>query len=380
MKTLKILSIFGTRPEATKMIPLHLALSTHPQIQASICITAQHRQLLDQVLHPFNITPQYDLNIMSAGQTLFDITSRVLTGLRDVLCDAKPDLLLVHGDTTTTFAASLAAFYSQVRLGHVEAGLRSYDKHQPYPEEMNRKLTTSMADLHFAPTKDARDKLLKENVAQSSIYVTGNTAIDMMKYTVNPQHIFLSNTLNNLDYSKKIILMTAHRRENLGQPMENICRAVARIVDDFPDTLLVWPVHPNPAVTKPAHTFLAGNERVVLVDPLDVRDLHNLMGRVHLVLTDSGGLQEEAPTLNKPVIVLRDVTERPEGLAAGTLALAGTDEDRIYKAVANLMTDNQTYQMMANTPNPFGDGNASKRIVDFILHDFRLLQERPLEF
>jgi UDP-N-acetylglucosamine 2-epimerase (non-hydrolysing) len=371
MSKIKILSIFGTRPEATKMVPLHLKLDEHPDIDASVCVTAQHRGLLDQVLEPFNIKPQYDLDIMTAGQTLFDITNRVLEGLRDVLQEAKPDLLLVHGDTTTTFAASLAAFYAQIPVGHVEAGLRSYNKYQPYPEEINRKLTTAIADLHFAPTEDAREKLLKENVPDSSIYITGNTAIDMMKYTVNPQHVFLNDALSKLDYNKRVILMTAHRRENLGEPMENICRAVSQIMDAFPDTLLVWPVHPNPAVTKPAHKYLGGKDRVILIGPIDVRDLHNLMARSYLVLTDSGGLQEEAPTLNKPVIVLREVTERPEGLKAGTLMLAGTETDSIVKTVSLLLTDKQKYEQMANTPNPFGDGNAAERIVEAILHAYK---------
>jgi len=380
MQKIKVMSIFGTRPEATKMVPLHLELSNCPQIEASVCITAQHRELLDQVIKPFNIKPQYDLNIMAAGQTLSDITTRVLTGLKDVLAEVSPDLLLVHGDTTTTFAASLAAFYAKLRVGHVEAGLRTYDKYQPYPEEMNRKLTTAIADLHFSPTQDAREKLLKENVSASTIYITGNTAVDMMKYTVNPHHKFCNVALNNLDYSKRIILMTAHRRENWGAPMESICRAVAKIIDAFPDTMLVWPVHPNPAVTKPAHELLAGKERVLLIDPIEVHDLHNLMERSYLVLTDSGGIQEEAPSLNKPVIVLRDVTERPEGLKAGTLILAGANEASIYEAAATLLTDEQAYKQMANKPNPFGDGNASMRIVQSILYEYGHLQERPADF
>lgn len=351
------------------MVPLHLAMEKCPQIEACVCVTAQHRELLDGVLAPFGVTPRYDLNIMTAGQTLSDITNRVLNGLQEILREAEPDLLLVHGDTTTTFAASLAAFYSRLRIGHVEAGLRSYDKYQPYPEEMNRKLTTALADLHFAPTTDAREKLLAENVSDEKIFVTGNTAIDMMKYTVNPGHEFLCEKLNGLDFQKRIILMTAHRRENLGEPMENICRAAAKIIDEFPDTLLVWPVHPNPAVTKPAHEILGGKERVVLIDPVDVRDLHNLMGRSYLVLTDSGGLQEEAPALDKPVIVLREVTERPEGLKAGTLVLAGTEEKAIHEAAAELLTDAKKYARMAATPNPFGDGNASERIVQAILSE-----------
>ena len=375
-----VMCIFGTRPEATKMVPLFLELDKNPSIEASICVTAQHREMLDQVLEPFNIKPQYDLNIMTAGQTLYDITNRVLSGLKDVLNEAKPDLLLVHGDTTTTFAASLAAFYAQLRVGHVEAGLRSYDKYQPFPEEMNRKLTTAISDLHFAPTHDAKDKLLKENVPDTFIYVTGNTAIDMMKYTINPQHRFLNESLNELDYGKRIILMTAHRRENLGEPMENICHAVAKLVDEFSDILLVWPVHPNPAVSKPAQTFLSGHERILLTEPLDVRDLHNLMERSYLVLTDSGGLQEEAPSLNKPVVVLREVTERPEGLKAGTLVLAGTNENAIYNAVTSLLTDKQAYNLMAEKSNPFGDGKASERIVQSILYEYGHLGDMPCEF
>jgi len=380
MKKIKVLSIFGTRPEAIKMVPLHLVLDKHPAIDASICVTAQHRELLDQVLMPFGIKPQYDLNIMAAGQTLSDITTRVLKGLEGVLAAASPDLLLVHGDTTTTFAASLASFYAQLRVGHVEAGLRTYDKYQPFPEEMNRKLTTGIADLHFAPTKDSREKLLLENVPADSIYVTGNTGIDMMKYAINPQHQFKNKAINTLDFGKKIILLTAHRRENWGQGIEHICRACARLVDAFPDTVLVWPVHPNPSVTKPAHSFLAGKDRVMLVDPLDVRDLYNLMSRSFLVLTDSGGIQEEAPSLNKPVIVLREVTERPEGLKAGTLILAGAQEDSIFQAASNLLTDQEAYQQMASQPNPFGDGNASERIVESILFEFGLLNARPAEF
>lgn len=366
-KMQKIMCIFGTRPEAIKMIPLFLALDKCPQIDASICVTAQHREMLDNVLELFDIKPKYDLNIMSSGQTLYDITTRVLLGLKDVLETEKPDLILVHGDTTTTFAASLAAFYAKIQVGHVEAGLRSFDKYQPYPEEINRKLTTAMSDLHFAPTEDARDKLLNEGVQSSSIYVTGNTAIDMLKYTIKTQYKFNNDILNSLDFSKKIILMTAHRRENLGEPMESICKAVAKLVNDFPDVMLVWAVHPNPAVREVAHKNLAGHERIVLTEPLSVWDLHNLMERSYIILTDSGGLQEEAPSLNKPVVVLRDVTERPEGLKAGTLILAGTDKDKICSIVSNLLTNEQAYMRMSDKCNPFGDGNASQRIVEAIL-------------
>lgn len=380
MKKLRVMSIFGTRPEATKMVPLYLELNNNSHIDASICVTAQHREMLDQVLVPFNISPKYDLDIMAHGQTLSDIATKVLNGLKDVFEAERPDLLLVHGDTATTFAASLAAFYAKLKVGHVEAGLRTYDKYQPYPEEMNRKLTTAIADLHFAPTKDARDKLLKENVMESSIYVTGNTAIDMMKYTVKYNHTFNNSRLNTLDFNKRIILMTAHRAENIGEPMENICRAALRIVKNFPDTQLVWPVHPNPAVKKVASSFLAENKQVILVDPLDVWDLHNLMSLSFLVLTDSGGIQEEAPSLNKPVIVLREVTERPEGEQAGTLVLAGTDENSIYNETTKLLTNKEAYTKMANTSNPFGDGMASERIVNSILFHYGILNERPAEF
>ena len=363
---IKVLSVFGTRPEATKMVPLMLALKDAPGISSSICVTAQHRELLDQVLSPFEIKPDYDLNIMTIGQTLTDITTRVLTGLAPIIKDAAPDILLVHGDTTTTFAASLAAFYAKVAVGHVEAGLRTYDKYRPYPEEVNRKLVSAMADLYFAPTNLAREQLLKENIPDSNIYVTGNTAIDFLKYTVTDNYRYQYEPLNQIDFSKRILLMTAHRQENLGQPMEAICKAVLRIVDDFPDTTLVWPVHPNKAVTEVAQRLLSNHPRILLTHPLNAFDMHNLMKRSYLLLTDSGGLQEEAPTFDLPVIVLREVTERPEGLTAGTLVLAGVNEDNIYNHAAKLMTDNILYQKMAKAANPFGDGQASKRIVEAI--------------
>ena len=364
---LKVLSVFGTRPEAIKMVPLVLAMNSHPAIDSKVCVTAQHRELLDQVLIPFNITPDYDLNIMSVGQTLTDITTKVLQGLAPILADAKPDILLVHGDTTTTFAASLAAFYAQVKVGHVEAGLRSYDKYRPFPEEVNRKLTTAIADLYFAPTAQSRDNLLKENIPQGRIHVTGNTAIDLVKHTRQEDYTFQCAALNGLDYTKKIILMTAHRMENRGEPMENICRAARRIVQDNPHVELVWPVHPGRAVAEPAHAILGGVERVLLVEPLGVFDMHNLMARAHLILTDSGGLQEEAPSFGLPTVVLREVTERPEGLTAGTLVLAGVAEEDIYHEVTRLLTDEKTYKKMASVPNPFGDGEASQRIVEAML-------------
>jgi len=368
---LKVLSVFGTRPEATKMVPLVLAMQAHPQIDSKLCVTAQHRELLDQVLTPFNITPDYDLNIMSVGQTLTDVTTKVLQGLAPILADAKPDILLVHGDTTTTFAASLAAFYARVSVGHVEAGLRSYDKYRPYPEEINRKLTTAIADLYFAPTDRSRQNLLKENIPAETIFVTGNTAIDFISHTVKDNYRFETEALNNLDSTKRIILMTAHRMENRGKPMENICHAVKRLVADNPDVQLIWPVHPGLAVQEPAHTILGGQERALLTEAIGVFDMHNLMKRAHLLLTDSGGLQEESPSFNLPTVVLREVTERPEGLAAGTLVLAGVDEDNIYIEATRLLKDEAAYGKMAAVANPFGDGKASERIIEALLRWFK---------
>jgi UDP-N-acetylglucosamine 2-epimerase (non-hydrolysing) len=306
---------------------------------------------------------------MKAGQTLTDITSRVLREFAPVLEETRPDILLVHGDTTTTFAASLAAFYARVSVGHVEAGLRSYDKFRPYPEEMNRKLTTSLADFHFAPTQLSRENLLKENVPQGKIYVTGNTAIDLIKYTIRENVKFNNNALNNVDFTKRVILMTAHRRENWGRPLEEICRAVKRVIDDFPDTLLVWPVHPGKAVVEPARAILGDAERVLLTEPLDIFDMHNMMKRAHLLLTDSGGLQEESPSFDLPTIVLREVTERPEGLSAGTLVLAGVSQTSVYNETARLLTDRGAYKKMSDAKNPFGDGNASERIIGTIIEN-----------
>jgi len=363
---IKILSVFGTRPEATKMVPLVLALRDEPGIESYLCVTAQHREQLDQVLNPCGVKPDYDLNIMTHGQSLGDITNRVLTGLTPILAEVKPDLLLVHGDTTTTFAASLAAFYAKVSVGHVEAGLRTYDKYRPYPEEINRKLVSAIADLYFAPTNQARENLLKENVPDNAIYVTGNTAIDFAKYAAREDYTFECEALNRLDPTKRILLMTAHRQENLGKPMEAICRAVRRLVDDFPDTLLVWPVHLNKAVTEVAHRLLSGHDRILLTKPASPLDMINMMKRAYLLLTDSGGLQEEAPVFDLPVLVLREVTERPEGLAAGTLVLAGVDEAAIYSLGAKLLTDRTMYNKMAAAENPFGDGQASRRIIEAI--------------
>lgn len=380
MQIIKTLCVFGTRPEATKMAPLVLAMREHAQINVQVCVTAQHRELLDGVLEPFDIRPQYDLNIMSQGQTLSDITCKALKGLEAVIADAKPDLLLVHGDTTTTFAASLAAFYARVRVGHVEAGLRTYDKYRPFPEEINRKLTTAIADCHFAPTGDARDKLLAEHIPAESVYVTGNTAVDFMRYTVSENYVFENDALNRLDFNKRIVVMTAHRRESWGEPLENIDRAAARLAGDFDDVLIVYAMHPNPRVTEPARRILSGNPRVLLTGPLDVRDLHNLMHRAHMVLTDSGGLQEEASALHKPAVVMREVTERPEALRAGTLILAGVREDDIYREASSLLTDKARYQRMAEAKNPFGDGHAAERIRQAVLYEFGLSADRPETF
>ena len=365
-RNIKVLSVFGTRPEATKMVPLVLAMQDEPGIESYVCVTAQHRELLDQMLSPFGIKPDHDLNIMTEGQSLADVTSRVLAGLAPILKDVKPDLLLVHGDTITTFAASLAAFFAKISVGHVEAGLRTYDKYRPYPEEVNRKLVTAVADIYFAPTTRSRDNLLKENVPEKAIYVTGNTAVDFLKYVVADNYRYECEPLNSLDASKRIILMTSHRHENFGQPLVNICNAVRRVVDDFPDTMLVWPVHPNPAVWDTAHRLLSGHDRILLTPAVGPFDMINMMKRSHLLLTDSGGLQEEAPAFDLPVLVLREVTERPEGLTAGTLALAGVGEDSIYDHAARLLTDKTLYQKMAQAPNPFGDGHASARIIKAI--------------
>jgi len=373
-KPIKVMSVFGTRPEATKMMPLIIALREADGIDSKICVTAQHRHLLDQVLELFHIVPDYDLDLMSHGQTLSDITCRVLTGIAPILEEEKPDILLVHGDTTTTFAASLAAFYQRIAVGHVEAGLRSYDKYQPYPEEINRKLTTQVTDLFFAPTTLSRDNLLKENIPAEKIFVTGNTAIDMIKYTVKPDYQYQNPALNAIDFSKRVILMTAHRRENWGQPMQNIISAAKRIVQDNPDVFLVWPVHPGQAVKPFAYEALGGMDRVLLTEPVDVFDMHNLMSRAHLILSDSGGLQEEAPSFDIPVVVLRSVTERPEGLDAGTLLLAGTEEDIIYAETTRLLTDKAAYQKMAQAQNPYGDGKASARIVDAIKNNLATIE------
>ncbi len=381
MKKIKVMTVFGTRPEAIKMAPLALELRKYDEIEPIVCVTAQHRQMLDQVLEIFGITPDYDLDIMKDRQTLVGITSRVLEGLDGVIKKEKPDIILVHGDTSTSFVAALAGFYNQVKVGHVEAGLRTYDKYSPFPEEMNRQLTGRIADLNFSPTPQNRLNLLKENVPDESIFITGNTVIDAMKTTVRDDYKFKCDALNELDFAnKRVIIVTAHRRENLGEPLENICRALKRIVTDYPDTELVYPVHLNPAVRETVFGILDGVDRVHLIDPIDVEDLHNTMARGYMVMTDSGGIQEEAPALAKPVLVLRRETERPEAVAAGTVKIAGVDEEVIVKLAKELLDDKNEYDKMAHAANPYGDGEASRRTTEAILYYFGLRKDRPENF
>ena len=381
MEKIKVLSIFGTRPEAIKMAPIIKEMEKCEYISQEVCVTAQHREMLDQVLDIFNITPNYDLNIMTKNQTLTDITINALKGLEDILEKSKPDIILVHGDTTTTFVGSLAAFYKKIKIGHVEAGLRTYNKYEPFPEEMNRKLTGAMADLHFAPTILSKENLLKENVCEKDIFVTGNTSVDCVKTTVDKNYIFSCNILNNIDYTnKKVITITAHRRENLGKPLENICSAILQLVQNNKDVEVVYTVHFNPLVREVANRILGNNDRIHLIDPLNMKDMHNLIDRSYMVMTDSGGLQEEVPSLKKPVLVLRNVTERPEGLEAGVLKLAGTKQDTIISLATELLNNKNTYNSMINAKNPFGDGFASKRIVNAILYYFDKITEKPENF
>lgn len=369
MGKLKIMVVFGTRPEAIKMAPLVLELQKQREtIETITVVTAQHRQMLDQVLETFNIVPDYDLDIMGKSQTLLDITSKILNQLDPVIKKEKPDMVLVHGDTTTTFAASLVAFYNQVRIGHVEAGLRTFDKYSPYPEEMNRQMTDDLADLYFAPTSESKANLLKENHPESSIVVTGNTAIDALKLTV--QEDYHHEVLDQLDPAKKIILVTMHRRENQGAPMRAVFGALREMVDQEPDIEVVYPVHLSPAVQEAANDLLGDHDRIHLIEPLDVLDFHNLASRSYFIMSDSGGVQEEAPSLGKPVLVLRDTTERPEGVKAGTLKLVGTDPTVVKTTMTELLTNESLYLQMANARNPYGDGRASERIVQAIKHYF----------
>ncbi|WP_283094410.1 MULTISPECIES: non-hydrolyzing UDP-N-acetylglucosamine 2-epimerase [Paenibacillus] len=378
MSKLKVMTIFGTRPEAVKMAPLVLELNKHAdQIESIVCVTAQHRQMLDQVLDFFEIQPNYDLNVMKDRQTLTETTVRVLEGLDPILAEAKPDIVLVHGDTQTTFLASYASFLKQIQVGHVEAGLRTWNKLSPYPEEMNRQLAGVLSDVHFAPTEWSAGNLRKENKSEASIYVTGNTATDVFQYTVDPS---FSHPVIEWAKGKRMILMTAHRREALGEPHRNIFRAVKRIADEHEDVAIVYAVHPNPAVREPANEILGNHPRIQLIEPLDVFEFHNFYPHAYMIMTDSGGLQEEAPSFGVPTLVLRDTTERPEGIEAGTLELVGTDEDTVYNRARALLNDAALYEKMSKSANPYGDGQASARIVQAILHHFGRTGERPEPF
>jgi len=380
LNKIKVMTIFGTRPEAIKMAPLVLELQKHPEIEAFCCVTAQHREMLDSVLDIFKIKPDYDLNIMAPRQTLASITTKILSGLDGILEEAKPDLILVHGDTSTTFAGALAAFYRGVKVGHVEAGLRSFDKFSPFPEEVNRKLTGNIADLHFCPTVNNADNLRRENI-DGELFITGNTVIDALKTTVRNDYSFHNDSLKAIDFAAyRTILLTAHRRENYGEPMENIMHAIKELVEAQPDIQVIYPVHLSPAVRDTVFPILSNVDRVHLIDPIDVDDMHNLMARCHLILTDSGGLQEEAPSLGKPVLVLRTETERPEAVAAGTVKIVGVKKDVIFNEAMLLLDNDAEYQKMAHAANPYGDGFASQRIVKAILWSMAGIGERPADF
>jgi len=377
----KVITIFGTRPEAIKMAPLVKELEKREEIESKVCVTAQHREMLDQVLEYFEIEPDYDLNIMKSKQTLTGITNRVLEGLEEVFREEKPDMILVHGDTTTTFGGALAAFYQQIKIGHVEAGLRTFDKYFPFPEEMNRKLTGSLADLHFAPTKVSKENLLREGISEENIYITGNTVIDAMLHTVQDNYIFENEELNNIDFeNKKVIMITAHRRENWGEGIDNICTALNKIVEENEDVELVYLVHLNPIVKDVVFEKLGNNKRIHLLPPQDTKETHNLMNKCFMVMTDSGGLQEEAPHLGKPVLVLRDVTERPEAVKYGTVKLVGTDIEKIVSEANELLRNKVAYENMSKAINPYGDGKASERIADAILRYFDVSDKDIEEF
>lgn len=373
----KIMTIFGTRPEAIKMAPLVKAIENDGQLEVCVVVTAQHREMLDAVLKTFDIVPDYDLNIMKEGQTLSEITSKSMIELESIIKHVKPNMVLVHGDTATTFSGSLAAFYNQVPIGHVEAGLRSYDKYSPYPEEMNRQMVGVLTDIHFAPTFNARKHLLDEGKDINSVVVTGNTAIDALNYTVNDDY---HSDILNRHKNKRILLLTAHRRENIGEPMEHIFKAVRKLVDEDESLVVVYPVHMNPKVRDIAQHILGNHDRIELIEPLDVLDFHNFAKQAHLILTDSGGIQEEAPSLHKPVLVLRDNTERPEGVEAGTLKVVGTSMNNVYKETKKLLEDKNLYKSMSEANNPYGDGSASDRIVNHIKYYFDLISEKPKDF
>ncbi len=379
MKKIKVMTVFGTRPEAIKMAPLVLELQKQSQrFEAITTVSAQHREMLDQVLDIFHIKPDYDLNIMHARQTLTDITSNVLINLDKILKEAKPDIVLVHGDTTTTFAASVAAFYNQIPIGHVEAGLRTWEKYSPYPEEMNRQMTDAMTDLYFAPTNQSKANLLKENHKEDNIYITGNTAIDALKQTVDKE--YHHDILDKVSPDNKLILLTMHRRENQGEPMRRVFKVIREVVESREDVEVIYPVHLSPAVQEVAKEILGNTERIHLISPLDVVDFHNLAARSYFIMTDSGGIQEEAPSLGKPVLVLRDKTERPEGVEAGTLKLVGTESEKVKKEMEELLDNDAEYQRMAQAKNPYGDGKASERILDAIAYYFGVTDKKPIEF
>ncbi|RGG17108.1 UDP-N-acetylglucosamine 2-epimerase (non-hydrolyzing) [Ruminococcus sp. AF25-3LB] len=359
----KVMLVFGTRPEAIKMCPLVNELKTRSSIQTIVCVTGQHRQMLDQVLEAFNVTPDYDLSIMKDKQTLFDVTTSILDKIKSVLEVEKPDIVLVHGDTSTTFVTALACFYLQVPIGHVEAGLRTYNIFSPYPEEFNRQAVSIISQFNFAPTELSKQNLLNEGKNPNSIYVTGNTAIDALKTTVRKDY-----THSELEWAKdsRLIMITAHRRENLGEPMKHMFRAIRRVMDEHPDVKAIYPIHMNPVVRETANSILGDDDRIHIIEPLEVLDFHNFLSRSYLILTDSGGIQEEAPSLGKPVLVMRDTTERPEGIAAGTLKLVGTTEDMIYNEFSKLLSDKTEYDKMSKASNPYGDGFACKRIADIL--------------
>lgn len=365
---INVMVVFGTRPEAIKVVPVIKELEARKETNPIVCVTAQHREMLDQILQEFDIQADYDLNIMQQGQTLAEITTKALVGLEKIIKEVKPDIVLVHGDTTTTFAGALAAFYNGTTIGHLEAGLRTYNKFSPYPEEMNRQMVSVLADIHFAPTHKSKQNLLRE-AKKKNIYVTGNTAIDALKLTIKED--YKNPKIDDFNEKERVILLTSHRRENIGTPMENIFKAVKKIVEEYEDVKVIYPVHKNPKVREIANRILAGNPKIKLIEPLDVIDFHNLMNKSYLILTDSGGIQEEAPSLGKPVLVLRDTTERPEGIRVGTLKLVGTDEEEIYKQTKLLLDNKEEYNKMAKATNPYGDGLASKKIVDAIIDYFQ---------
>lgn len=379
MRKIKVMTIFGTRPEAIKMAPLVKELNKQSdRFESIVAVTAQHREMLDQVLQTFGIKPNYDMNIMKENQTLSEITSSVLIGLDEILKKDKPDIILVHGDTTTTFAASISAFYNQIKVGHVEAGLRTGNKHSPFPEELNRQLTDVIADIYFAPTIESKLNLLKENHPEEKIYVTGNTAIDALEETI--QKDYHHTVLENINPDSKVVLVTMHRRENHGKPMERVFQAIRKVVDQHHDIEIIYPVHLNPIVQNMAKNVLGRHPRIHLIDPLEVMDFHNLAAKSYMIMTDSGGVQEEAPSLGVPVLVLRDTTERPEGVEAGTLKLVGTQTESIIKEMTKILENESEYKKMATTNNPYGDGQASKRILSAILYEFGIDKQKPTEF